>query len=79
MKYDFSAIEKKWQDRWEESKPYAAETGRGPFTYLSTIDTFDGIEFFLPLPIAFLLKKADEKIAELKVYIAYLEEGEGRK
>ena len=27
MKYDFSAIEKKWQDRWEESKPYAAETG----------------------------------------------------
>ena len=27
MKYDFSAIEKKWQDRWEESKPYAAVTG----------------------------------------------------
>ena len=26
-----------------------------------------------------LLKKADEKIAKLKVYIAYLEEGEGRK
>ena len=26
-KYDFTAIEKKWQDRWEESKPYAAETG----------------------------------------------------
>ena len=27
MKYDFAAIEKKWQARWEESKPYAAETG----------------------------------------------------
>ena len=27
MKYDFTAIEKKWQDRWEEVKPYAAETG----------------------------------------------------
>ena len=27
MKYDFAAIEKKWQDRWEETKPYAAETG----------------------------------------------------
>ena len=27
MKYDFAAIEKKWQDRWEELKPYAAVTG----------------------------------------------------
>ena len=27
MKYDFEAIEKKWQARWEESKPYAAVTG----------------------------------------------------
>ena len=27
MKYDFSAIEKKWQKRWEETKPYAAVTG----------------------------------------------------
>ena len=27
MKYDFAAIEKKWQDKWEECKPYAAETG----------------------------------------------------
>ncbi len=26
MKYDFAAIEKKWQARWEESKPYAAAT-----------------------------------------------------
>ena len=24
MKYDFAAIEKKWQDNWEVSKPYAA-------------------------------------------------------
>ena len=27
MHYDFAAIEKKWQDRWEVSKPYAAITG----------------------------------------------------
>ena len=27
MRYDFAAIEKKWQDKWEESKPYAAVTG----------------------------------------------------
>ena len=27
MKYDFAAIEKKWQKIWEETKPYAAVTG----------------------------------------------------
>ncbi|MBO4915002.1 MAG: leucine--tRNA ligase [Oscillospiraceae bacterium] len=27
MKYDFAAIEKKWQARWAETKPYAAVTG----------------------------------------------------
>ncbi len=27
MKYDFTAIEKKWQDNWEETKPYTAVTG----------------------------------------------------
>ena len=27
MKYDFAAIEKKWQNKWEEVKPYAAVTG----------------------------------------------------
>ena len=27
MKYDFTAIEKKWQAKWEETKPYAAITG----------------------------------------------------
>ncbi len=27
MKYDFAAIEKKWQENWERSKPYAAVTG----------------------------------------------------
>ncbi len=26
MRYDFAAIEKKWQERWEESKPYTAVT-----------------------------------------------------
>ena len=27
MKYDFAAIEKKWQDSWERTRPYAAVTG----------------------------------------------------
>ena len=27
MKYDFTAIEKKWQAIWDETKPYAAVTG----------------------------------------------------
>ena len=27
MKYDFAAIEKKWQDKWEQVKPFAAVTG----------------------------------------------------
>ena len=27
MKYDFTAIEKKWQEKWEQEKPYAAVTG----------------------------------------------------
>ena len=27
MKYDFAAIEKKWQDNWEKTKPYRAVTG----------------------------------------------------
>ena len=27
MKYDFAAIEKKWQQNWEQTKPYAAVTG----------------------------------------------------
>ena len=26
MKYDFTAIEKKWQANWEQTKPYAAIT-----------------------------------------------------
>ena len=27
MNYDFAAIEKKWQDNWEKTKPYRADTG----------------------------------------------------
>ena len=27
MKYDITAIEKKWQEKWEQEKPYAAVTG----------------------------------------------------
>ena len=38
MKYDFAAIEKKWQDRWEECKPYAAKTGSSNSAH-RTMDT----------------------------------------
>ena len=27
MKYDFAAIEKKWQENWAKTTPYAAITG----------------------------------------------------
>lgn len=27
MKYDFTAIEQKWQQKWLEEKPFAAVTG----------------------------------------------------
>ena len=27
MKYNFAEIEKKWQEIWDEKKPYAAVTG----------------------------------------------------
>ena len=27
MNYDFAAIEKKWQENWEKTKPYRAVTG----------------------------------------------------
>ena len=27
MKYDFTAIEQKWQAKWLEEKPFAAVTG----------------------------------------------------
>ncbi len=38
MKYDFAAIEKKWQDRWEERKPYAAVTGSGKPKFYGLIE-----------------------------------------
>ena len=28
MKYDFTAIEQKWQKKWREEKTFAASTGR---------------------------------------------------
>ena len=44
MKYDFTAIEHKWQKIWEEQKPYAAVTGD------TTREKFYGlIEFPYPL------------------------------
>ena len=30
MKYDFTAIEKKWQEKWLEEKPFTAVTGSCP-------------------------------------------------
>ena len=38
MKYDFAAIEKKWQKRWEETKPYAAVTGDKRPTFYGLIE-----------------------------------------
>ena len=38
MKYDFTAIEKKWQEKWEELKPYAAETGSDKPKFYSLIE-----------------------------------------
>ena len=37
MKYDFAAIEKKWQDKWEEVKPYAAVTGSPSSSTVATM------------------------------------------
>ena len=38
MKYDFAAIEKKWQKNWEETKPYAAETGSSKEKFYGLIE-----------------------------------------
>ena len=38
MKYDFAAIEKKWQARWEETKPYAAVTGENKPKFFGLIE-----------------------------------------
>ena len=38
MKYDFAAIEKKWQGKWEETKPYAAVTGEDRPTFYGLIE-----------------------------------------
>ena len=38
MKYDFAAIEKKWQARWEEIKPYAAVTGENKPKFFGLIE-----------------------------------------
>ena len=40
MKYDFAAIEKKWQDKWEEVKPYAAITGSDKPKFYGLIECF---------------------------------------
>ena len=38
MKYDFERIEKKWQAKWEESKPYAAVMDKGVLQQYATPD-----------------------------------------
>ena len=38
MKYDFAAIEKKWQEKWEQTKPYAAVTGDGKPKFYGLIE-----------------------------------------
>ena len=39
MKYDFSAIEKKWQDKWEEAGIFHVSAGNWSFTSCGVIDT----------------------------------------
>ena len=48
MKYDFAAIEKKWQEKWEQEKPYAAVTGDKKPKFYGLI------EFPYPPPPAFM-------------------------
>lgn len=54
MKYDFAAIEKKWQDRWEEEKPYAAVTGSDKPKFYGLIEfpypSGDGLHVGHPRP-----------------------------
>ena len=38
MKYDFTAIEKKWQEKWLEKKPYAAVTGADKEKFFGLIE-----------------------------------------
>ena len=38
MKYDFTAIEKKWQDKWLEEKPFAAVTGADKEKFFGLIE-----------------------------------------
>ncbi|MBE6963428.1 MAG: leucine--tRNA ligase [Ruminococcaceae bacterium] len=38
MKYDFTAIEKKWQDKWLAEKPYAAVTGADKEKFFGLIE-----------------------------------------
>ena len=38
MKYDFTAIEKKWQDKWLAEKPFAAETGSDKEKFFGLIE-----------------------------------------
>ena len=49
MKYDFAAIEKKWQDKWEQVKPYAAVTG-DPYPVRAYISMRHNILSSLPDP-----------------------------
>ena len=37
-RYDFTAIENKWQEIWEEKKPYAAVTGSPKPKYYGLIE-----------------------------------------
>ena len=38
MKYEFARIEKKWQEKWEEKKVYAAKTGEKKPKFYGLID-----------------------------------------
>jgi len=54
MKYDFDRIEKKWQEKWEGEKPYAAENGSEAPKYYILIEfpypSGDGLHVGHPRP-----------------------------
>jgi len=47
LKYEFTRIEKKWQDRWEKERTYRAENGSKKPKYYALIE--------FPYPSGFLL------------------------
>ena len=69
MKYDFAAIEKKWQKRWEETKPYAAVTGDARPKFYGLIEfpypSGDGLH----VGHRYLIETAAKQVERLYVFV----------